>query len=238
MSFKLEKEMIPVLEENIQSIVSHANTKELVISKELPVNYRMVDFAIADIYYEKNYKLKSLYYKTALNKINMEELDVLSNFYHKKINKTTIHHLKKKLRMSPQVIKETYLEKFINLGLIKQISPYTYVLTEWANIEVKYIFAIEAKLSKWHEALLQAKDNLAFADYSYVALDANVNITPEIKNEFLISNIGIILIKENGDLTILQKPKKNKLFNENDYKLQRLRLCRDLLCENKKWYIM
>jgi hypothetical protein len=33
---------------------------------------------------------------------------------------------------------------------------------------VKSVVAIEAKLSKWHEALLQAKDNLTFADYSYV----------------------------------------------------------------------
>ncbi|MHA2894289.1 hypothetical protein [Bacillus thuringiensis] len=238
MSFKLESEMIPFLEQNIEKILKHKSNEQLVVSKELPVNYRMIDFAIAVIDYDK--RLKEGHYKTALKRISMEELDVLSNFYsHKKQKgKVTIQYLKKRLRMSPQVIKEIYLDKFIKLGLIEKISPYSYAPTGWGDFEVKSVVAIEAKLSKWHEALLQAKDNLTFADYSYVALDADTRITEEIKEEFFIANIGIIAVNGNGSINIIQKPKKNKIFNESDYKLQRIRLCRDLLCENSKWYIM
>jgi hypothetical protein len=44
--------------------------------------------------------------------------------------------------------------------------------------------------------LLQAKDNLTFADYSYVALDADTRITEEIKP--LTAIIPILAIKNSS----------------------------------------
>jgi hypothetical protein len=68
--------------------------------------------------------------------------------------------------------------------------------------------AVEAKLSAWKAALVQAYRYKAFSHYSYVAID-NANIKPALLNidSFRRSNIGLLSIAYDGALTLHHRPK-------------------------------
>ena len=59
------------------------------------------------------------------------------------------------------------------------------------------LIAIEVKLKKWREALLQAMQYRTFADESYVALDASrVQLNATVRGMFVNSGIGLFLQNE------------------------------------------
>lgn len=237
MPFKLENQMIPIIKSNIDSFIHETFSETMAIAQELPVNYRIVDLAFASINQECIGIVDNPMFKKAFNKLNMMELDVLSIFFLSN-KEVSIQKLTKLLKMEAEKVKRLYLNKFIELGLIGKVTRYSYAPNEWANIHPVCVIAIEAKLKKWQEALNQAKDNLKFADYSYVALDEQNNFKPDLVDRFIESNIGLISVSESGIVNVLHKPKKNKHYVVSDFRLQRLRLCRDLICRNSKWSLV
>jgi hypothetical protein len=61
------------------------------------------------------------------------------------------------------------------------------------------IVAIEIKLSRWREALWQAREYFQFADRSYVAIDAGrVEVTSTILDEFIATGVGLIAFGKQG----------------------------------------
>lgn len=67
------------------------------------------------------------------------------------------------------------------------------------------VIAIEAKLSKWRNALQQAYRNRCFADMSYVLLPLNIaEVACRHEHEFEKRGVGICSIKE-GRITILKE---------------------------------
>lgn len=228
MNYNLEKEMIPVIEKYVVN-----KFKCEAIAEELPVNHRIVDIVLAKVSYPEENRLQA--YKTSFNKLTMAELDVLADIYIKK--QISIHYLIKKLRMDSNSIKEKYLNKFMKNNLILRVSKYRYKTTEWAEIKVKNIIAIEAKLSDWKTVLTQAIDNLAFADYSYVAIDEAV-CTEKIISQFVEKNIGIMSVGNGNMVKLVNKPKINKNTIPGDFALQRILVCRDLICNKSKWKLV
>lgn len=233
MEFALEMEMIPIIKSQYETLLNKEVDSLIAVAEELPVNHRIVDLLFAPIHADTN-TLNNNNYKRSLKKLNTSQLDVLAIFMtHQK--GISIQRLSKILRMKPEKIKDSYLNRFLELELVQQISKYTYSSTGWSTVSPTYVVAIEAKLVKWQEALDQAVYNLNFADYSYVAMDQGVQFKPEMVQKFMDANIGLMSVSANSTVTILFEPKKNKSYKYSDFRLQRLRLCRDLICQNSKW---
>ena len=229
MNFSLEKDMIPVIKKYVgQKFKCDA------IAEELPVNHRIVDIVFAKVSLpEEDRMLKD--YKASFNKLTMVELDVLAEFYIKK--QVSIHYLIKKLRIDSKLIKETYLNKFIKNNLITRVSRYQYKATDWAEIKIKEIIAIEAKLSDWKTVLRQATDNFAFSEYSYVAIDETI-CSEKVVRKFTDENIGVLSVRRDNVVKLVNKPKKNKSIIMGDFALQRILVCRDLICNKGKWNLL
>ena len=67
----------------------------------------------------------------------------------------------------------------------------THAITALMNTE---IIAIEAKLTRWREALEQAASYKSFCDQSYVALDAGqIRVTETLISEFRSAGVGLLL---------------------------------------------
>lgn len=228
MNYNLEKEMIPIIK---KYAIKKFNSE--VIAEELPVNHRIVDIVLAKVSYPDEKRLQA--YKTSFNKLTMAELDVLADIYIKK--RVSIHYLIKRLRMDSKSIKEKYLYKFMKNNLISRISKYQYKATEWAEIKIKNIIAIEAKLSDWKTVLNQALDNFTFADYSYVAIDEAV-CSEKIIRQFVERNIGVLSVGKENMVKLIYRPKINKNTILGDFALQRILICRDLICNRSKWKLV
>lgn len=237
MAFSLENEMIPVIKSQYKQFINKSSLSPIAYAEELPVNYRIVDLVFAPIQTSVEVLNSIDEYKTSLKKLNMSQLDVLSIFMMNPKG-TSIHQLSKILRMKPEKIHKDYINLFLELKLIQRKSRYIYTSTDWASVYPHYVVAIEAKLTKWQEALEQAIYNLNFADYSYVAMDHRMNFRQDIVEKFIIANVGLLSVGENNKVTVIYKPKKNRSFRYSDFRLQRLRLCRDLICKNSKWNLI
>lgn len=235
MAFALEIQMIPTIKAHINTLLNNLTLDTTAIAEELPVNHRIVDLAFATMQADAKV-LNNNEYKKAFNKLNMQQLDVLSIFLEQR--RISIQKLSKHLRMKPTKIQDQYLKKFIELELIEKVSKYTYCSTEWASFTPLKIVAVEAKLTNWQEALGQAAYNLSFADFSYVAMDQRINSKPEVVQKFIQLNVGLISVNDNEEINILHQPTKNINFKQKDFRLQRLRLCRDLICRNSKWNLV
>lgn len=93
----------------------------------------------------------------------------------------------------------TEIKKSVNLlsqcGLIYLSKTGEYArkvsLKKWCHISK--VIAIEAKVSKWSEALLQAEHNVWFATDSYIMLKKDV-CNQNIYNRCLLDGIGILLL--------------------------------------------
>lgn len=229
MNFKLEKEMIPIIKDRVGNLFRIG-----AIAEELPVNHRIVDLVVADIIFSELRNL--LVYKTAFKKLTLAELDVLADIYIRE--QVTIHYLKKKLRMDAETVKRTYLNKFLNNNLIVKISKYKYKTTEWSQIKIKHMISIEVKLSNWKNVLNQGIDNLTFADYSYVALDESICSSKKIMEKFMEKNVGVLSVSNKNMIELVYKPKINRFTKPNDYALQRIILCRDIICNQSKWHLL
>lgn len=235
MPFSMENEMIPVIKENIKMLFDQ-DCSTMAFAQELPVNHRIVDLAFASMNKDYIKIIDDAALKRAFRKLSMMQLDVLSIFYQSP-EELSIQRLTKILRMKAEKVKQLYLQRFIELDLVSQASRYSYKATDWIQIKPSYVIAVEAKLSKWQEALNQAVDNLNFADFSYVALDEEY-CKRTVLDIFVQSNIGLIGVNGTGSITVLYEPKRNKKYVKSDFGLQRVRLCRDLVCQNSKWAMM
>jgi len=74
----------------------------------------------------------------------------------------------------------------------------------------KSVHAFEAKLTKWRDALHQARRNTVFAHYCYVALPTQAAMLAiKAKEDFLRFGIGLVIVsKREAKLAI--KPRRNK----------------------------
>lgn len=71
------------------------------------------------------------------------------------------------------------------------------------------LHAFEAKLSKWKDALDQARKNRSFAHYCYVALPpATARAALESKAEFMKLGVGLIIVSTDAARVAI-RPKKN-----------------------------
>ena len=87
---------------------------------------------------------------------------------------------------------------------------YVYCDKKVFDLNLGVAIAIEVKLSKWQDGLLQAQRYLSFADYSYLALPDNKvkNVDLEMLHD---KGVGLLSITENG-LDEVLKPCESQLY--------------------------
>lgn len=102
------------------------------------------------------------------------------------------------------------LKKLITMQLVKEVDSYFSILKKYQPVTGEVI-AIEAKLKNWKQAIEQARRYFWFANYTYVALDAQ-HAAPAVKNiqTFMDTNVGLVLIDDNSNVKILFQPEKSE----------------------------
>ncbi len=188
---RYEKDMIPVLTEYLNTEMGYT-----VIANELNSGYGVADIVatteLEGYDYHPFNKLLDVFFLNSLpyNKtLSFKDIRGGSAYSAK--------HLKYKL-----------LKDFIVSGyLIKDEKGYRRIRR--LAVKKNPIIAIEAKLKKWKDALLQTKRYKKYADYCYVALPESTvkNVNLKIFNE---SNIGILAISPSKAVYKVLTPKKNR----------------------------
>jgi hypothetical protein len=70
--------------------------------------------------------------------------------------------------------------------------------------------SVELKLSKWKDALNQAKRGSSFTQYQYVAIDEDhVKKAKNQISHFIDSNVGLLSIDSDGECTFHYRPERN-----------------------------
>jgi hypothetical protein len=239
MAFVLEKNMTPVIEEKIHSLLSSVNicseSDDLLYALELPVHYRMIDVAIALVKKDNIRNLNDFDFIKPLRNLNSRTIDVLTVIYAQK--STTLFLIKSNLGMETEEIKK-HLIKLMKLKYIEQKSRFTYSITNWIDILPRSMVSIELKLSKWQEALDQGIYNLRFSDYSFVALDEDqIPQNKDIESYFIKSNVGLIYVNSNGNIRPAYIPKENSSIDMHMRSFQQIKMFKDIV-NNKKWSLI
>ena len=76
--------------------------------------------------------------------------------------------------------------------------------------------ALEMKCSKWQRALVQAYRYLAFADYSFVVMDAAyVHRAVTAIDQFKRANVGLISVAKSGEVEWHYNPQLRKPYSDS-----------------------
>jgi len=232
MFYEKERKMVPHIIEGLKNVFSI--NKKIAIAEELTVSSRIIDLVFLTI---ENEDLLDEEIINKLKRLNSSEQYILSlmseygDFSIQKIASDTFSDYYN--------IKNDYIKLFLNLNFIEQLSRYRFKVIEPLINSIGELYAVEAKLSRWKEAIAQAEDTKKFADYSYVAMDAE--FANEKKNaiisHFTEKNIGLILVDEDGSLSTAVNTKKVNSKNKTESRLQQLKALQDFNT-NKKWKVL
>lgn len=234
MAFALEKEMTPIMKSSVGELLFKAISykDDFIIAEELPVYYRMIDLVVAIIQDDKISDLLDSPYEKEFKYLNNNMLDILSLF--SIYDEVTVRKIQKHIFTTKENIHNCFdiLQK---KNLITKISKMKYTATEWKELIPKEIISLELKLQKWQEALEQAVFNKSFSDYSFVVLDKGRVFNKSVMcEEYKKNNVGLILLDENGELEIVNLPKKNKSIQEGVYSYEKTRVLKDVVT-GYKW---
>lgn len=90
------------------------------------------------------------------------------------------------------------LKRLTRTGLLKETRVGTYAVQTGFSCRFE-VLSIEAKLSRWRNAIEQAKTYLRFSDKSFVALPASIiGKNPAIARTCKEAGVGLIAVSQNG----------------------------------------
>jgi hypothetical protein len=102
------------------------------------------------------------------------------------------------------------LHKLERLGLVRRTAAGGYVLTDVMNENVE-VLAVEAKLTRWREAIAQARDYLRFSTASYVALpESVVESNRDIAHACKQAHVGLLAVSAAGVRVVSRPPRRNE----------------------------
>jgi hypothetical protein len=122
-----------------------------------------------------------------------------------------LDEIEENVHYSRKYLKNVILKLYKEQGLIDEIDKNLYVRTAELDEKGFFLVAVEAKLSKWNQALVQAAMYKKFADYSLVALYKKYVRNVDLKT-FKENNIGLISIDDELDFDVIVEPGLNKEY--------------------------
>lgn len=192
---RYEKEMIPILNDFLCNAMGYS-----VIANEIDSGYGIADVvATVDGEHCNYYHFNNIIDVFLLNSLPLNKFVSFEDIY--KISS-----------YSEKYLKYTLLKRFIEDGLLEKDTRGIRRIKKLTTNK-NPVIAIEAKLKRWNEALLQAKRYRKYADFCYVALPEKTvkNVSLNLYKE---NGIGILSISQSKTISQIIKPKKNKDKNE------------------------
>lgn len=123
----------------------------------------------------------------------------------------SLDEIEKNVHYSKKYLKNAILKLYKEQGLIAEIDKDLYVRTAELDEKGFFLIAVEAKLSKWNQALTQAAFYKKFADYSIVALYKKYLRNVDLKM-FKQHKVGLISIDDDLNFDVIVEPGLNKEY--------------------------
>ncbi len=111
------------------------------------------------------------------------------------------------------------LDELVDAGVLEETANGCVRLSPELRLMRTQVVAVEAKLTRWTDALEQASTYTTFADRSFVAMDAG-RIDPhrsEITDAFRRAGIGLVLVDSVGARRIHSGRKNDRVTPGKDY---------------------
>lgn len=203
--FNTEEEFVIALEKSLKRLDpgsgSFACAKEIL--REVNVGY-----GIADIVVARTGADCSIDSKTSLSEKEISILTIIQ-----KNKQTTIENLHLKTRIPTAKIRKSLTILRDNEYI--HIDGDTVTIANNYKPYLLYSIAIEAKLKSWGRALRQACRYKNFSEISFVCMPYK-NIRPAAVNieKFEKYNVGLMYLKENGNVEIIHAPTPETPYNE------------------------
>lgn len=237
MSFQLERNMTSIVIDNMNKFIRNTGEKDYresyIYACEVPIYYRIVDMAIASFCTKYNQIEECKNYEKLLKKLSSKCFTILVFISTKK--KISFSKLQETFFMEKNELIKC-LDKLCFYKLIKRVSKFSYSIGDWSYLIPRELVAIELKLSKWKEALEQARFNQRFAEFSYVILDEDrVKKKDYIIEEYKANNIGLIYLNKNGNIKVMYKPRKNRKLDIYDSNYHKIKILKDFISNEDKW---
>lgn len=134
--------------------------------------------------------------------------------------------------IEPGTFHDRHLRKFTGMGAIRHLpSGELKLADDW--LRDCSIIAVEAKLTRWRNALSQAIAYTRYADQSFVLLDEK-NADPAIKSadEFRSAGIGLFVLRERSEIETVVDAKRHQTHSwQREFVMSRLCQLRAYRCE-------
>lgn len=195
------------------------------VEKEFSAGYGIAD--VVGVKYDRN-KLKSRF-ESGLREpiVNIRELSLLNALQKNKYS--TVESLAKQVGLSISYVKKVLLKSLREKGYVEK-QQHKYILIRDICYFTDLVISIEAKLTKWRDALGQAKRYQHFSNLVFVALPRKTvkNIDRQL---FIKSNVGVLSVTDDS-VNIELKPQrmKPKTFTMYLY-------CNEFFLEKQKFLI-
>lgn len=173
------------------------------VEREFSAGYGIAD--IVGVKYDRK-KLKSRFESGLKETVaNIRELSLLNALQKDKYS--TVESLAKQVGLSISYVKKVLLKSLIEKGYVEK-QQNKYILIRNISYFTDLVVSIEAKLTKWRDALGQAKRYQHFSNLVFVALPQNTvrNVNREL---FIKSNIGVLSVTDDY-VNIELKPQRMK----------------------------
>ena len=105
----------------------------------------------------------------------------------------------------------------LHAGAIEEHRPGIHRLSPAVSRLQVQVTAIEAKLTRWSEALAQAQTYTEFADHVFVALDASCSISTKVRTAFRRAGVGLWSSSESSLLRVVSPRVYRKWTAEKEY---------------------
>lgn len=190
-TFKLEKQMIPILKKYF-SIVYNTDFS----IEEFKTGMGVADLAFARKLTKSYYPVEKYEYFYYIEKILNSNKSIIKNDF-----------LQSEFGMDEKMI-EIIIKLLLRNKSLKCIGSGKYHIVRSFKPAFCELFMVEAKLNDWKEALFQAVRHKAYSHKSFVALPEE-SIKKINLQDFKKENIGLISVQKN-DIFVIVKPKKEK----------------------------
>ena len=185
MMFKLEKEMIPIIQRDIPKFFGDVSSQtEFVSGLGRPdIVFARMDNRVKRTEALPDYKI----------------IDLLIRYFN---NKNEVVHIDRILAVSPFSKRKllSVMSVLIELGLLEQKSPNEYVRKNEYKSLLNNFVSVEAKLSNWQDGLCQAVRYKSFSNSSYLAI-----------SEEYLEEVDLALLNYHGIGLISVSPEKARV---------------------------
>jgi len=164
--YELERDLVEDLKAGLATALQPSLSSFL--TTELTLRTRVVDVAFAEAEDPRVAVTDWPDYAAGFRRLGAPHAALLAIIWQEK--RISVDRLARCTWSDARAIRHNYIDGMAKARLIEVSSRGTVTPTSWANWSPGALIAVEAKLTDWRRAVVQATDHLEWADYSYIAM--------------------------------------------------------------------